>query len=113
MGTSTNALVALGVIVEEGFELPWEEWEHHEWWEKKKGNKHIPIPFEVENYCSGEDPMYILCVPGSVTMACRGYPQFLEDLHSDDLPVSEFEKFLKKYKLSKNSPKWLLFSYWG
>ena len=37
-----------------------------------------PLPFKLVNYCSGECPVYILSVPGTVVTANRGYPQELD-----------------------------------
>ena len=73
-----------------------------------------PMPFELVNYCSGEFPMCILAVPGTVTRASRGYPKEINPLR---LVVSSsfllpFEEFCKEFGFS-GERKWWLSSYYG
>lgn len=139
MGTSTNAIIAFGIQLEEGFEFPWDD-ENDEndcvdWWRElnnynnpydwkidkdywkyqNEWDKENPIPFEIENYCSQECPMYILAVKGTVKTAERGYPNDFNpnDLKVDPESLNIFKRFIDKYKISDENPKWLIFSYWG
>ena len=46
MGQSTDGILFFGWILEEGAELPWEEYCEEEWWQKTKGYK---PPYELYN----------------------------------------------------------------
>src|SRR3990167_1884691 len=47
-----------------------------------------PLPVELVNYCSGDNPIYILAVPSTCRSASRGYP---EEFHPMDLKVTQQE----------------------
>lgn len=131
MGTSSNAHIGYGIILDEGVELPWEEegldkWycrashgkdfggKYREMWDFLRQN---PIPFQLENYCSGEYPIYALVVTGTIKTATRGRPT---NFNPSDLVVTPeaVEKFLAAIGLSgiecdKASIGWILYSYLG
>ena len=72
-----------------------------------------PLPFELVNYRSGDCPMYILAVPGTVQTANRGYPKELTlDTRIRPLRQIVLREFCKKYNLPTEF-KWWLTSYWG
>lgn len=148
MGTSTDAIIAFGIVFEEYFEFPWSQdsddlddvedfGDYTNWWQKENGyknpytyednpdewinhsiewDKKNPIPFQEENYCSDECPMYALVIPKSIIRASRGHPESLElsKFNVDEKELLNFMNFLKKYNIEiTEQPKWLLFSYWG
>lgn len=137
MGTWTNATIGYGIILDEGFEFPWNKLEFDTdpltWWQKNNNYKNpfdgsskakdfkrdweekYPIPFEVENYCSWEDEMYTLLVPGTIFLATRGNPEIFDpvELKVNDESLRIFLEFLNKYKIPHGEPGWILFSYWG
>ena len=86
------------------------------WQERRDFEALHPLPVEVVNYCSGECPMYLLAVPGTVRVACRGYP---EVIHPSALVVSNEGRdgligFLNDHGIDiPSDPGWLLTSYWG
>ena len=79
-----------------------------------------PMPVEVVHHCSGEYPMFVLAMPGSVQTAWRGSP-----VHLDTMPPKPTEEtdrffevvldFCKGFGIDTGNeiPGWLLFSYWG
>lgn len=72
-----------------------------------------PIPFELENACSSEYSVWILAVPGTRTTARRGHPVKLEYIAIiDDLVISTFREFIRKYEIDGGEC-WWLYSYWG
>jgi hypothetical protein len=85
---------------------------YKEWNEFKKNN---PMPFEVTRHCSGDYPMYILAVRGTVMTASRGYPRtiYVSDMNAEMYPVDEMLKFLSEHDIEVSDPKWILASYWG
>jgi len=140
MVTSTNANIGYGIILEEGYNFPWDKKKYDRcyltWWRKinkfknpyewkvdhakafdfeGKWEEKFPIPFEVENYCSDECEMFALLVPGTTLVARRGYPETFNpnELKVPEESLNRFIKFLKDYKIDYIELKWLLFSYWG
>jgi hypothetical protein len=87
------------------------------WLHFREFKKLHPVPVEEINYCTCDDPMYILAVPRTCIYSNRGYP---EKINPEDLIVSQEEKqalldFCNKYCPSKEKyePKWYLSSYYG
>lgn len=75
-----------------------------------------PVPIELENYCSGDCPMYALTVPGLGTSCRRGYPKTFEpsELVATPDQAESLKAFLMKYGIEyEGEPGWLLMSYWG
>ena len=75
-----------------------------------------PIPVELENYCSGEYPMYAITVPGAGTSCYRGDPTSFDPSELTVTPeqVEALKAFLAKYEIEHDGePRWLLMSYWG
>ena len=75
-----------------------------------------PVPFQAENYCSGECPMYALVLPGKTMTSLRGCPTpFVpSDLTIDGKAVQRFKAALAQAGIAVESePEWLLMSYWG
>ena len=74
------------------------------------------LPVLLVNYCSGECPMYVVAVPGSVRTARRGYPEGI-DPSLLTVTVDERENLLKFFAAHgievPAEPAWLLTSYWG
>lgn len=83
---------------------------------KRSWLKDHPLPFKEVNYCSGDYPMYMLVVPGSLVVAYRGEPEAVD---VTALQVSADEQqallsFCDKYDLVfSGEPGWYLSSYWG
>lgn len=135
MSRSTNGELCYGIIFEDGYEFPWDDREkgycgdHDEWYiaevlkmifesysDRFDYMKTNPMPFEVLNYCSGEYPMYILAVRGTVKTARRGDPVTFDpkDLVVDEEAVDKFLEFCKEHELVGESPiGWHLTSYEG
>jgi len=88
-----------------------------------------PCPVEEVSHCSDDYPMYILAVPGTVTVARRGYTETIECL-----PLVSAEKLLPFYALLQKhvapliedwldengeidttewAAHWILSSFWG
>ncbi len=87
--------------------------EKHEW---DKNN--YPVPVQLVNYCSGECPMYILAVPGSVVTANRGYPKVINlvILISANEQKSALLDFCLKYEIDikdQEEPLWRVSSCWN
>jgi hypothetical protein len=81
---------------------------------QREWDKANPLPFDVINVCSGDYPIYMLCVPSSFHKAWRGDPVVIESLEVDEDDVQSFLVFLDKYNLSgTQDPQWFLSSYWG
>jgi hypothetical protein len=70
---------------------------------RREWNKaHAPLPVEEVNVCSGDYPIYILAVPGTVKTAGRGYPV---EIGVTDLAV--------KIDAADAFATWYLSSFWG
>lgn len=132
MGVSTDGEICYGIIFEDEYEFPWDidhEGDPEMWWiseilkltyngyhEKKAILKDNPLPFELVNYCSGEYPMYILAVPGTVKRASRGNPTSftLDELKVDEAASNKLVEFCKEHDLTGDSEiGWILSSYMG
>lgn len=74
-----------------------------------------PLPFEMENYCSGESPMWAITVPGVGMSARRGYPEVIGGLPEiDGEAISAIVKLLTSHGMAfPSGPHWHLASYWG
>jgi len=73
-----------------------------------------PLPFEMVNACSGDYPMWIFAVPGTLISASRGDPVSI-NLDSFDVPteaLKAFNQFVAKYGIEGDAG-WWLSSYWG
>ena len=74
------------------------------------------LPVEMVNYCSGDYPMYILAIPGTVQTAYRGNPHKLSSAQrviTDDEIVA-FREFLSRFELKPSDTEdWYLTSYMG
>lgn len=91
--------------------------ENARYWQERRDFEALhPLPVEVVNYCSGDYPMYLLAVPGTVRVARRG---FAEPIDPSSLVVSDEDRdrlmgFLNDHGIDVPSPPgWLLTSYWG
>ena len=84
--------------------------------EKHAFQKEHPLPIELQNYCHGDYPMYMLCIEDSVIRASRGFPN---ELNPENLTAKEdwakiLTDFCKKHEIEiPSEPKWYLFSYMG
>lgn len=87
-----------------------EHYKHKQAWEDEH-----PLPFELVNYCSGEYPMYILAIPGTVITAYRGVPVEIQpSLTIDKKALDRFNDLCAKFNIEfEQGPCWWLSSYWG
>ena len=83
------------------------------WDERKQWLDAHPLPFELVNYCSGEWPMYILAVPGTLVTASRGCPEIVsaETIVAHD--ISPIVELCAKYSAHESRIGWFLSSFWG
>lgn len=78
-----------------------------------------PLPVDVINYCNGDQPMYLLAVPGVGKRCSWGDPELftLQELCASIIPekVDALIAFVKKYEIDTiyGKPQWFLTSYWG
>lgn len=75
-----------------------------------------PVPVELENYCSGDYPMYAITVPWLGMRCYRGYPETFDprSLVATDRQVEDLKAFMVKHGINGDGePRWLLISYWG
>jgi hypothetical protein len=75
-----------------------------------------PCPVRLVNYCSGDYPMWVLAVPGSVRSNNRGYAVRFDpaELIVTDAEVQALKEFCIKYDLiPEEDAGWYLTSYWG
>lgn len=132
MGVSSDGEISYGIVFEEGYEFPWDvdhDGDPDEWWISKVLQliykdyaemhailKDNPLPFQLVNYCSGEYPMYILAVPGTLKSAYRGSPKSftLDELQVDEEASKKLIAFCEEYGLEGESEiGWTLSSYMG
>lgn len=132
MGVSSDGEISYGIVFEEGYEFPWDadyDGDPEEWWISKVLQliykdyaemhailKDNPLPFQLVNYCSGEYPMYILAVPGTLKSAYRGSPKSftLDELQVDEEASKKLIAFCEEYGLEGESEiGWTLSSYMG
>jgi len=119
MSTTTDGIICFGIMFEEGYEFPWEDYCENEWWEEKNDSE--PFPFELVNYCSGDCEMWILAIKGTVITANRGYPESFDPkaLTVTDVQIKKLTDFCLEYDLefirivNPQYPQWYLCSYWG
>lgn len=77
-----------------------------------------PCPVEPVNYCSGNYPLYILAIPGSVFTVSRGFPKRItESTLNTFRPKPEHNRALAQFCEDhdftiKDGPCWWLSSYW-
>jgi hypothetical protein len=86
---------------------------------RREFKKEHPLPFEMVDYCSGEYPMYILAVPGTIITANRGHPIEFNPAELDcrilihEKELRAFSNFCEKYLNNHDQRKWWLSSYMG
>jgi len=75
---------------------------------------HPSLPVEVVSHCSGEYPMYILAVPGTLQIAHRGYPEIVkpENLYVSPGRVDALVAFCNAHGIQVSPPEWWLSSNW-
>lgn len=130
MGQSTDAILCFGVPLDneeepppfmEGYdeldELLMKEGGHPRWGEpghsfdaQREWLKGQPV--EMVLHCSGDYPMYILAVRGTVTTASRGYPEEVQTTDPDHTLVNRFMSWLSDHNV-EGEPKWLICSMWN
>lgn len=74
-----------------------------------------PLPIEMVNTCSGDCPMWIVAVPGTLVTACRGYPESIDPstlFNIDPEKLAQWSAFCEKYGIEGEAG-WYLSSYWG
>lgn len=114
MGTSTDANLCFGVVIEEMQDTPWDDVDMsaEEWFEDNVDEENPPVA--LVNYCSDSHPVYILAVPRTVITASRGYPVHIDvkslEVSKDD--ILRLENFCEQHNISYEEPRWWLSSYW-
>lgn len=109
MGTSTNAYIAYGIDLDEDVDFLDEKYGDDWKWSLDDGR------VEVITHCSGEYPLYIVAVPGSVKSAYRGSPTRINpdvEFNISDYDVERFLEWCNENGVEAK-PQWFLFSYWG
>lgn len=84
---------------------------------RREWDEQNPMPFTLVNYCSGDCPMYMLAVPGTLVVSNRGFPAMLDN-NTLVLPcsgkVARFAAFIAEHFPGvTDEPRWYLSSYWG
>lgn len=85
-----------------------QEYFHH----KRIWQKDHPLPIREVVHCSGDYPMYIIAVPGTVVVAHRGYPVEIDNHAVDSEAFINFLSFCYKYNIY-GDVKWWLCSMWS
>lgn len=135
MGQSTDAILFYGILFEDEDEAPefMREAGYDDWWEFLEAESGLPLygeaghsfeahqeyrekqPVDLIQHCSGDYPMYGLCVRGSEVTARRGYPISLEDglpeISNDQ--EQAFFHWCEKHNIKLQDPKWILCSNWN
>ncbi len=115
MGTSTDAILAWGVDLQE--EIPAWVWKAFNVVRRKDGDTEQlqktmqDAGFELEVHCSDNCPMYVLCVAESVSRAYRGTPRPIKT--SSMIVPEAWEKMWERFGRGRGAPQWLLFSWWS
>ncbi len=130
MGQSTDAILCFGVELGEDDEAPsfmegFDEFDDFlmneggqpRWGEAghsfdKQREWLAAQPVEMVLHCSGDYPMYILAVRGTVTTASRGYPQAVTTEDPDHTQVQRYMSWLSDHGI-EDEPKWLICSMWN
>jgi len=85
--------------------------------ERKAWEKANPLPVTLVNYCTHDDPSYILAAPDKSYTAKRGYPQAINLVEMQDNIEEDRAKliqFLEEFEIEYDEdPDWLLSGYWG
>lgn len=135
MSVSTDGIIAFGILFKEG-EAPWqleededgnfegwEDWflskiqvdEDCSWRAKDRALENLGLT--VENYCSGDYPMYALVVKESIITAWRGRPKRIDPRGLVETTMTYRTAFQRGCELLRVTfpvePEWLLMSYWG
>lgn len=74
-----------------------------------------PMPVEVVIHCTGDEPMYIIAVPGTVTEARRGSPREIDPnkLAVSPAEVAVLRAFVAEHGVTTDGePRWWLCSLW-
>lgn len=79
--------------------------------------KEHPLPVELVNVCSGEYPMYIVALKGTVLTVNRGFPKTFDpaSLVVTDEQRNALLEFCRTHSIDTGDlePGWYLSSYWG
>lgn len=114
MGTSTDAILAYGIPVEEETtpgNLTEEEWEEiREEWETDKIEAR---GFDVIYHCSGDYPMYFLAVPNTEVRAWRGSPKKVDFHQTGTVAAVQWRLAMDKLGVDTTNAGWYLFSMWS
>jgi len=85
--------------------------------EQREFDEANPLPLSLENYCSYDYPMYILCIPALGTGANRGYPNSFEPkdlIGKEDEHSKILIDFCNKYEIEMpDKPRWWCSSFMG
>ena len=88
-----------------------------QWYNERREFEKIapPLPVTLVNYCSNDYPLYILAIPDTAKVACRGFP---EVFNPEGLRVGPERQslldFCHEHGIKyQGEPQWYLSSYWG
>lgn len=135
MGQSTNAILFYGIAgEEEGYPWNWgKEYDESDYEsdEESKVAAHFNIDpknytevwakqrelsCELDTHCSGDYPMYFVCVKESKEVAYRGDVVRVE-LQTDPIILQRWDAEIKEYcdlmGIEYTQPDWFMVSYWG
>ena len=122
MGVSTDAMLVFGIDLDEDggqFEdqidrelnIPdYGSPDRPSYEEIKKMENDFPVT--IVKHCSGECPMYIVAIPGTLMQASRGYPRIIDGLEVSAEKVEKFKAWCAKNGI-EDEPTWLLASMWN
>lgn len=68
---------------------------------------------KLSAHCSGDYPMWYVCVNASETTANRGYPQQIDNLNVGPDWHAKLKDFCDTLGIEYQQPRWWLVSYWG
>jgi hypothetical protein len=112
MGVSTGAILAFGIDLGAGDDLPesladvedgLEEWLY--------GQK--DLPFEAITHCSYDYPMYFLAAKGTQVRANRGHPSVAQMTQATPEQIEAMRAFCEQHGLEWKEPSWQIFRLWG
>ena len=117
MGISTDGQLCFGIMVpEDSWETAWftDEYDCDYWMFMQKEDP--DEFFEVVNYCSCDEPLYIIAIADSCSTAHRGYPMEMDSL--PEISAADHNRlidFFQKHFPDAGDiiPKWYLSSYCG
>lgn len=96
-----------GIPEPEGEDYDALEWP--EYWAKQRAFV-AAFPLDMQTHCSGECPMYFLCVSGTKVMAYRGDAVSVSTPEVAPERIAAMREFCDKYGIEWQEPSWQIFS---